>query len=917
MTLSTSLRIGLLGLAVAAASSCVPENPKFAFHHAEQRGTLTGNGLRFVIMPDTSTDLVEVDVRYQVGSREDPPGKAGLAHLVEHMMFQLKLLGADKPPVMHITNQLSTFFNAYTNWDTTHYMTTARKTHFEDMLGIEAKRLELGCKTISEDEFLREREVVRNEIRQRGGTAEGQIPQLVMSDVYPKGHAYERMIGGDDTQLTSITLKDACDWIAKYYVPENATVIVAGGVTIDEATRGISKWFGGLEKRAVAPRVPVAPVVVTPGRKTIELDIERPQLAVTWALPASNTREGEAAQWGLGQAFGGVASKAEEYGFAYSVQPMVVGGAEAPIFTILLELKGMDKVGEAISFINKITDESWRGFRDIEWQQLEELKNQQKASFIEGIESLTGRTNTMGEMVQFEKDFDFNSTDIYFFHALDKIDRTDGEFIGGVIKRVIDPDKARITIFKPSAAGIKGDKRAKVVFQTKSHDTREVAEVDPAEAARPIKVAAELKALDGATRFELGNGMKVVLLESHAMPLISARLDFAVGDAHAPDAPLLPTAAASLLRTNAESEALYRTGIGINCASGPDTTSCRTSGVSIYLDVMIKGLERQIKAGEYSQTGIERWQRRMRDAIKTQAAQTEQETERQIATAMFGPEHPYTKTSFISSAAIGQIGRDRLDGFRNTHYTAGNATLVVVGDFETKKAEALIRGAFGGWGKGHVDAPIAPTPYARTGPVYVGVIGKAEPQMAVRIGYPAPAGVDGQEGARRVLAEMLNIRMGDIRFKLGATYGTYAFRQPAMGPSAYWMGGTVDAARAGEALRAMRDGVDKLRAGDGFAIDFVRARRKILTELLGESTVTAELGQRLMYISRYGLAPAFYNKLLQQVAAASPAQIRELIASELNPAFEVVVTQADKATLEKAFADAGITDVKLVEPDAP
>jgi len=236
--------------AVAAAvlvSACTPDAPKFAFKHGERRGKLESNGLRFVLMPDASTQLVEVDIRYEVGSKEDPPGKAGLAHLVEHMMFQLKPDGPTTPPLMQAVGDISTFFNAYTNWDSTHYMTTARADNLDALLKIEAMRLFYGCQTISNDEFLREREVVRNEIRQRGGTAEGQIPQLVMSSVYPKGHAYERMIGGDDANLTTITLDDACTFIKSYYTPERATLIVAGGIEVDPTIEAITKWFGKLE----------------------------------------------------------------------------------------------------------------------------------------------------------------------------------------------------------------------------------------------------------------------------------------------------------------------------------------------------------------------------------------------------------------------------------------------------------------------------------------------------------------------------------------------------------------------------------------------------------------------------------------------------------------------------------------------
>jgi zinc protease len=189
------IHAGLIAMiAMASASACNPAIPKFQFKHAERRGRLASNGLKFVVMEDSSTQLVEVDIRYNVGSREDPEGKAGLAHLVEHMMFQIKppVEGSDiaPPPLMAQISAKTTYFNAYTNWDTTHYQNAAMAERTEELLKTEAQRLYYKCQTVSEDEFLREREVVRNEIRQRGGDAKGQIPQLIASSVYPKGHAY-------------------------------------------------------------------------------------------------------------------------------------------------------------------------------------------------------------------------------------------------------------------------------------------------------------------------------------------------------------------------------------------------------------------------------------------------------------------------------------------------------------------------------------------------------------------------------------------------------------------------------------------------------------------------------------------------------------------------------------------------------
>ena len=230
--------------------ACNPSTPQISFKHGERRGRLEKNGLRFVVMPDPSTQLVEVDVRYEVGAKEDPPGKAGLAHLVEHMMFQHKPDGPDTKPLMHFLMNNAINMNAYTNPDTTHYMVYARAEQMDAMVKVEAMRMHYGCQTITEAEFLRERDVVRNEIRGGNRTPEGLIPQIAMSSIYPKGHAYEQETGGNDEQLSTITLADACQFMKDFYVPERATVIIAGGARPAGQSSSTTSWLAATQPSA-------------------------------------------------------------------------------------------------------------------------------------------------------------------------------------------------------------------------------------------------------------------------------------------------------------------------------------------------------------------------------------------------------------------------------------------------------------------------------------------------------------------------------------------------------------------------------------------------------------------------------------------------------------------------------------------
>src|SRR5262249_4305773 len=121
---------------------------------------------------------------------------------------------------------------------------------------------------------------------------------------------------------------------------------------------------------------------------------------------------------------------------------------------------------------------------------------------------------------------------------------------------------------------------------------------------------------------------------------------------------------------------------------------------------------------------------------------------------------------------------------------------------------------------------------------------------------------------------------------------------------------------AGESIKAIRDSLDDMRKGDDeFDEDFVRARRKLIGELLGESTVTYELAGRLSRIAEFGLDANHYNTLLQQIAAVAPARLRAGISSELDRANAVDVRLADNGQFDKASTEAGLKDVTIVAPE--
>jgi zinc protease len=422
--------------------------------------------------------------------------------------------------------------------------------------------------------------------------------------------------------------------------------------------------------------------------------------------------------------------------------------------------------------------------------------------------------------------------------------------------------------------------------------------------------------LTTAERYTLGNGMKVVLLPTDSpLPLVRARVIFGGGSSAEPVSKAgLAAMAARYLVPELDAD-FMKTGVWIQGDARDDVTVFAAGGLNMYSDVIVTALERALKIGTYDQERLEDAQKSMRQQLESKSHREAEAFNREHYAALFGADHPYTVKGTATQASIGALGYDAATAFKRDHYTAKNATLVIAGAFDPVKVKAQISDTFGDWSSGGVTPPVGPAQAPRTGPIYKGVlVAKEGPQMQVRIAYPAPAGEDDLAAARMVMAEMLNDRLFRIRTELGSTYGTYANRTTNLGPNAYMMGGGVDKARAGESLKAMREKVESLRRGDDFDADFVAARRAVLKNLISVSSEPSALVARLGQIAAFGLTADHYDKLTRQVATMSPAQVRALIAAELKPENEVVVCMAGRETLEKAFAEAGIAKVELVDP---
>lgn len=202
------------------------------------------NGLEVILFPDTGSPLTAVNIWYKVGSANEQPGKTGFAHLFEHMMFQGS---KNVPKQMHFKyiQEAGGNLNGSTSFDRTNYYQTVPPNYLELVLWLESDRMEFLLPALNQEKLDNQIEVVKNERRQRYDNAPyGLAWQIIYSNLYNKDHPYSWPIIGYMEDISSMTLQDVRYFFQRYYVPNNASLVIGGNFNTDDAKLLIEKYFG-------------------------------------------------------------------------------------------------------------------------------------------------------------------------------------------------------------------------------------------------------------------------------------------------------------------------------------------------------------------------------------------------------------------------------------------------------------------------------------------------------------------------------------------------------------------------------------------------------------------------------------------------------------------------------------------------
>ncbi|MFN4185346.1 MAG: M16 family metallopeptidase [Hyphomonas sp.] len=226
--------VGLLAFAVTGASAepASATNSPSTFQ--------LDNGMQVVVVPDHRAPVVTHMVWYKVGAVDEAPGKSGIAHLFEHVMFkETKNIGPEE--FTSIVQRSGGQLNAFTSWDYTAYFERVHKDQLGKMMELEAERMvNLIINDDPKGPFISERDVVKEERRQRIDNNPGALLQEMVLSEFWKGHPYEITVIGLMDEVAALTPQDGLDFYREYYSPENAILVVAGDVT-EEDVRALAQ----------------------------------------------------------------------------------------------------------------------------------------------------------------------------------------------------------------------------------------------------------------------------------------------------------------------------------------------------------------------------------------------------------------------------------------------------------------------------------------------------------------------------------------------------------------------------------------------------------------------------------------------------------------------------------------------------
>jgi len=581
------------------------------------------NGLTLILHSDNSDPLVHVDITYHVGSGREELGKSGFAHFFEHMMFQGSENVADEQHFKLVTEAGGTM-NGTTNTDRTNYFETVPANQLEKMLWLEADRMGFLVDAVTQEKFEVQRETVKNERGQRvDNRPYGRLNERVSEALYPAGHAYSWPVIGYLDDLNRVNVNDLKAFFLRWYGPNNATLTIGGDINITETLVLVKKYFGSIP-RGPEVAMPEKPVFeITEDRYiSMEDNVHLPLLYMTY--PTVSLRHADEAPLDVLSSIlgGGKASLLYKnlVKTQFAVQAEVSHPCAELSCTFSLYALPHPASGKSLSDIENVIRDTLVEFeqRGVEDDDLLKAKADMEASFIFGLQSVSGKVSQLAANQTFSNNPNYIAQDIARYNNVSKEDvmRVFKKYIKdqhGVIMSVVPNGQLSAIAAKDNF--VPGPRSAGDGASTSEDDIAVRKGVDDFDRSI-IPIAGANKAVDIPEMWQhnFDNGISILGAQSIETPTTSVLLKIPAGHYYnAKNTAGTAGLVASMLKESTTersaeemSKALQKLGSSIYISAGNLYLNINISSLTKNLDATLTLVNEQLRAPAFLESEFER-----------------------------------------------------------------------------------------------------------------------------------------------------------------------------------------------------------------------------------------------------------------------------------------------------------------------
>ena len=782
------------------------------------------NGLTVIVHEDHKAPIVAVNLWYHVGSKDEPAGRSGFAHLYEHLMFQAS------------ENHKGEFFtpfeqagatdqNGTTNNDRTNFFENVPTTALDMALWMESDRMGHLLGGIDQAALDEQRGVVQNEKREGENQPYGQLEEVQAHTLYPVGHPYHHTVIGSMNDLDAASLEDVKTWFRTWYGPNNAVLVLAGDIDAKTAKEKVAKYFGDIPAgpSMAQPKVDVAPLAQA-GRTVLEDKVPQPLVQRVWNVAQAGTREADELDL-FAQVLGGAADSrldrrlVHEDKLADSVSAYNSSSQLSSNFAVTAMVKqGVDPAKvEAI-----IDEELQRLLKDGPTaDELAQAKTVYRARFIRGIERIGGfggKADILAGCEIYE-----GNPGCYRDTLATVADATPAQ-VRDIGRKWLGHPSHTFVVMPGKRTALAEESSVKpapmVLPAVDPKYTTEPSSVDRSKGVPAVTTFPALKfpALQRAT---LANGSTLILAERHEIPVVQMSYEFKGGYASDPHGKLgtasfamgmLDEGAGDLdsLAFKGKAESL---GAQVGAGASLDGANAYLSSLKENLGPSLQLFSTMLQQPRFDQKDIDRVKAQRIAGIAQEKAQPQTAALRVLPPLLFGDNHPYGVpfTGSGTEAQIAALSRDDLVAYQHAWLRPEKATLIVVGDTTLKEIVPLLDRTLGDWkGEGAAEAAQAIPEVARPQKPRVFLIDQpGAVQANIFAGELVPSAKD--PGAVKfgiandVLGGLFSARLNmNLREDKHWAYGAYSFVPGAVGQRPWLAFAPVQIDKTAESLKEMQ-----------------------------------------------------------------------------------------------------------------